>query len=620
MPNRLHSPRNALRIAILTALSAAPVLQAAPLTPNSALDASEFLVNTGFTVGRQSTPRVARDAAGDFVVVWESQNQASSTSGYDIYAQRYDAAGQPQGSAFLVNTFTSNNQEAAAVAMDAAGDFVVAWESQNQASSTSSNDIFAQRFNAAGQPQGSEFQVNTVTSGPSVSPATRPAVAMDAAGDFVVAWQRRENSLSVYDVYARQYTAAGAAVQLTEFAANTFTSGRAIAPAVAMDAAGDFVVAWESYNQASTTSGFDIYARQFNAGGTAVHASEFLVNTFTTGAQQLPSIAVDADGDFVVAWQSYGQAVASSSSNDIYARQYDAAGAAQQANEFLVNTTISMRTFSTDRYNAAVAMDAVGDFVVAWQDNDNVGHTGYDVFARQFTAAGSALQASEFTLSTFTSNNQATPAVAMDAAGDFVAAWSSYDQAGASSQSDIYARRYQGPETVDLGATLATSPSSVTVGGSFSLTLGVDNKIAALGSGNTALDAAAGAASGISAVFTIPSGATLGTTSGTNWACGTVSGTHLTCTYSNSLAAASAASALTLKFTAPTSAGKLAYTAQVTASIQQASSDSSGNSASASVTVNAASSGSSGGGGGAFSLLGLAFLALPGLRRRRPQA
>jgi len=34
---------------------------------------------------------------------------------------------------------------------------------------------------------------------------------------------------------------------------------------------------------------------------------EFLVNTYTTSGQSLPSVAMDADGDFVVAWTSGGQ-------------------------------------------------------------------------------------------------------------------------------------------------------------------------------------------------------------------------------------------------------------------------------------------------------------------------
>ena len=53
-------------------------------------------------------------------------------------------------------------------------------------------------------------------------------------------------------------------------------------------------------------SGFGVYAQRYNASGAAV-GSEFRVNTTTASNQSAPSVAVDADGDFVVAWQSSGQ-------------------------------------------------------------------------------------------------------------------------------------------------------------------------------------------------------------------------------------------------------------------------------------------------------------------------
>src|SRR5262245_56825311 len=57
----------------------------------------------------------------------------------------------PVGPEFQVNTFTTNNQLAAAVATDADGDFVVTWTSNQDGSG---NGIYAQRYNAAGVAQG----------------------------------------------------------------------------------------------------------------------------------------------------------------------------------------------------------------------------------------------------------------------------------------------------------------------------------------------------------------------------------------------------------------------------------------------------------------------------------
>ena len=71
-----------------------------------------------------------------------------------------------------------------------------------------------------------------------------------------------------------------------------------------MDAEGDFVVAWESYGQDGSKYG--IYAQRFNASGHA-QGSEQRVNTYTQDSQRQPSVAMDSAGDFVVAWESYGQ-------------------------------------------------------------------------------------------------------------------------------------------------------------------------------------------------------------------------------------------------------------------------------------------------------------------------
>ena len=568
---RLSLPaRLPLRAAILAALSAAPVVCAATVPPNSAIDASEFQVDNIVGIHLNDEPKVARDAIGDFVVVWQNSNQlcVATTCYVAVYAQRYSAAGQPEGNAFRVSTHTDNFDSADPhVAMDAAGDFVVTWAGYRLGTSGTYDDIYARQYNAAGTAlQASEFLVDTLTTGYQRA----STVAMDAAGDFVVAWEHAvNNSGQIYgDIYARQYTSAGTAVQATEFLVNTYTTGPQSYPSVAMDAAGDFVVAWVSYDQVASNSSGDIYVRQYHANGTAVQTSEFFVNTATTDQQTKPAVAMDVAGDFVVAWMSYDQA-ASNSNYDVYARQFTSAGSAVQTSEFLVNTVTTV-----DQKFPAVAVDAGGDFVVTWAGY-RLGTSGTygDIYARQYNAAGTALQTSEFLVNTLTSGSQGDSATAMDAAGDFVVTWDR--------NSAIYARRYEGPESVDLAVTLAAGAASVTAGGDFDITLGVDNTTAPGSFGNAVLDSGSGAASGISAVFTLPAGVNTSTVSGTGWSCGTRSGTSLTCNYSGALAAATAGPDLTVAFTAD-AVGSLPL--QVAVSSYQQDSNSSNNTANTSVS------------------------------------
>ena len=57
--------------------------------------------------------------------------------------------GTALGSEFLINTYTAQNQIHPAVAMDADGDFVIAWASSGQ--DGSHGGVYAKRFNAQGQ-------------------------------------------------------------------------------------------------------------------------------------------------------------------------------------------------------------------------------------------------------------------------------------------------------------------------------------------------------------------------------------------------------------------------------------------------------------------------------------
>jgi hypothetical protein len=220
--------------------------------------------------GDNHAAAVATDSDGDFVVAWTSYGDDGD--GYGIFAQRYNSAGAPLGAFFQVNTFTTSDQLIPAVAMDADGDFVIVWDSFEQDGSY--YGVYAQRYNAAGVPQGSEFRVNTRTSADQFD----ASVAMDADGDFVITWTSDYQDGSYFGVYAQRYNAAGTK-QGGEFRVNTTTADEQFEPAVAMDAAGDFVIAWTSYDQDGDYYG--AYAQRYNAAGVA-QGNEFRVNTYNT--------------------------------------------------------------------------------------------------------------------------------------------------------------------------------------------------------------------------------------------------------------------------------------------------------------------------------------------------
>ncbi len=380
----------------------------------------EFQVNA-YTVSAQRYPRVAAEAGGDFVVVWQSYGQDGSKWG--VFARRFTSAGAPLISEFQVNSLTGDDQYHPSVAADADGDFVVAWQSFDG----SGYGIFARRFASTGDALATEFQVNTLSSGDQ----RVPSVAADADGDFVVAWDGFGDG-SVYGIRARRFSSAGTALA-AELQVNTYVTGNQRYSAIAAAASGDFVVAWQSYEQDGLSNG--IFARRFTGAGTA-HASEFQVNTRTEGGQFFPSVAADADGDFVVAWQSEAQ---DGSSNGISARRFTSAGG-DLGPEFQVNTFTP-----GEQRVASVAASADGDFVVTWQSESQDG-ANYGIFARRFTSAGAAL-ATEFQVNTHTSDSQSEGSAAMGAGGALVVAWRGEVLDGSE---DVFAQRFARLITLDV--------------------------------------------------------------------------------------------------------------------------------------------------------------------------
>ncbi|MEM6782253.1 MAG: hypothetical protein AAF624_00775, partial [Bacteroidota bacterium] len=398
----------------------------------------EFQVHT-FTTGDQDRTSVAIDDDGDFVIAWTSYAQDGDGDG--VYAQRYAADGTPQGSEFRVNSETSGDQEFPSVGIDADGNFVIAWTSDGQ--DGSGYGIYAQRYAADGTLQGSEFRVNTFTT----NNQSLASVALDDDGDFVIAWRGNgqddpnDNTLGNVGVFAQRYAADGTP-QGSEFQVNTFITGLQTQPSVAIDADGDFVIAWQGDGQDGSV--FGVFAQRYAADGTP-RGGEFQVNVETANAQDDPSVGMDADGNFIITWDSLNQ---DGDTDGIYARRYAADGT-PLSSEFRVNT------FTTDRQNLpAVSLNDDGDFVVVWQSNgqddpDGDSRQELGIFGQRYLADGTP-DGDEFQVNTFVSESQNNPAVAANADGDFVVAWQSGAAGGGPTQdtdgNGVYAQRYVLPD------------------------------------------------------------------------------------------------------------------------------------------------------------------------------
>ena len=333
----------------------------------------------------------------------------------------------------------------AAVAMDAHGNSLLAWlDAPYNAPWT----VHARRYNSAGQPLGDEFRIDTPGIG---------SIAMDADGDFVVAWYGAVGQEAA-TISARRFNPVGQPVgdEIRVSATASIVSGWSSRLVAAMDDDGDFVIAWNGYD----ADGGGLYARRFNAAGHAL-GDEFLVNTTTAGTQWCPSVAIDSDGDFVVAWESRRETGVQA---DAYVRRYSASGqpsadefhvgpgyapsvAMNAGGEFIVGVSDASRLPYVRRFGAAgqplgaeirvgtdlpdfgavayptirsVAMDDAGGFVVLWMQEWQGWSGPPPVFAQRFSSAGEPIGRGFFV-------GFGSRSIAMDANGDFVVAWNGHD-------------------------------------------------------------------------------------------------------------------------------------------------------------------------------------------------
>ena len=255
---------------------------------------------------------------------------------------------------------------------------------------------------------------------------------MDGAGNFVVAWESYEQDGSYSGVFGQRFDAAGSKIGI-EFQVNSTTADRQKYPGVTADSAGNFVVVWQSLDRSRDRSSWGVFGQRFDSGGNPA-GGEFQINSHTTNAQWVPFVAADRAGNFVATWSSEAQ---DGSAWGVFGQRFDPAGN-RIGREFQVNS------YTTNYQElGAVAIDDDGTFLVAWQSHSGQdGADGPGVFAQRFALAGGPV-GSEFQVNTYTTSSQFGPRLAAGSSGHFVAAWAS--SLGDGSEAGVFGQRLETP-------------------------------------------------------------------------------------------------------------------------------------------------------------------------------
>ncbi|MCG3256617.1 MAG: hypothetical protein KAU62_11045 [Candidatus Heimdallarchaeota archaeon] len=342
--------------------------------------------NTTVVVSTESVadsydPSIAVDSTGNVHIAWEDlTDYAGSGTDRDIFYKRWDASSSSWTLTEVVFTISTEHAYDPSLVSDYAGNIHIAWhENTDYAGAGTDTDIFYKRWDAST----SSWTTTEVVSTESTGSSAVSSLAVDSTGNVHIAWEDFTDYAGSgidRDIFYKRWDASSSSWTLTEVVSTESTS-RSYPPSLAVDSAGNVLIAWhEQSSYAGSGSDVDIFYKRWDASSSSWATTE-VVSTESTSTSKYPSLAVDSAGTFHIAWEDYTDYAGAGTDTDIFYKQWD-------ASFFSWTTTEVVSTESTaNSYNPSLAVDTLGKVHIAWEDVTNYSGAGTDsdIFYKLFT-------------------------------------------------------------------------------------------------------------------------------------------------------------------------------------------------------------------------------------------
>lgn len=187
--------------------------------------------------GPQRNPDIVVSSGNSVIVTWESDNDNDGLS--QIRAVVLDDAGTEILPEMTVNANSGGQHQNPSIDVNSAGDFIIAWEDDSDGNGN--YEIHAAGFNDQGEKLFGDVTINIVTAGQQL----RPSVALAETGDFVVAFQDDNDGNGYYQIYAAEFNADGSRGERGVFTVNENAGGQQFEPVVALHDPENYVILWE---------------------------------------------------------------------------------------------------------------------------------------------------------------------------------------------------------------------------------------------------------------------------------------------------------------------------------------------------------------------------------------
>lgn len=362
----------------LIPLATALAVLSAPVNAGVLEDASETLTlrqleNVNYHRFRGYDAAALPD--GGFALIWAEDYRYNDYKD-SVILQRFDASGNASGEALtLFQTDidqATNHFRHPAVAADEDGDLVVAWSTPGD---HCYGDLFVQTLDGDGD--WSNLPAPTLVS----EKGCEPRLAMDADGDFALTWRDRTGLRYQYaNALLRTYSANGIELQDEPILLVQEEAKAAPTPVLAMQADGEFMVAWQQDD-----SNY-LFAQRFNIDGNTLDSTPKRLDngalTDVNSRQLTPALSTYGDDGYIAFWSERKKYPAP------YMETVEIRGLRWHADGTPGKTLTAGDGYSSsysayeDTTTPTVSVDSAGNVLVAWRTKvtDSLPDTKLTVF------------------------------------------------------------------------------------------------------------------------------------------------------------------------------------------------------------------------------------------------
>ena len=350
--------------------------------------AANGIVGVGNTDNQLSNFSVKLNST-DFAITWRQNVGGSSTTGIDIFSNKYDIA---SGNKLLTNDVAivavGGTQSLHQVMADGSNGFFCVWtDARSGTGAASSNDIMAQRVNNDGSLAWAITGVEVSNQAVGVN-LTNSQLISDNNGGIIISWTDNREATANTGIYAQRLNGSGVKLWANDAIVCAAAGNQAGSQLVA-DGSGNAIIVWEDSRTTATTNR-DIYAQKVNNDGSTAWSVNGVVVCNAVGNQNnggVIRIVTDNAGGAVICWDD-ARSGGTPATIDVYAERISATGNA------LWNTTTSTGIPLSNVANSNQSLPVLAprngsqSFVAVYLDNENNTTAGNSISAQWFNSGG----------------------------------------------------------------------------------------------------------------------------------------------------------------------------------------------------------------------------------------